>query len=553
MLEKILIFMVFLCPLIFFHELGHFFFARLFGVRVETFSIGFGPKLFRYMKNGTEYVLSLIPLGGYIKMFGDDPLNETPMSEEDKKYAFNHKSKWARFWIVFGGPLFNFILAYFIFVFLLLSGEKIPVAKFGQLGEDSILRSKGVQPADSIVRINNVAIQGITDFGFGENENIHSVGVKRGNDPQEISIALNIPFKTFMEDFIKHPPHFRKPIMVDIRGNRYGLTFVQGKMAWDHSLEEMNAKAGGFDKAYLYRFIEVGGVNKTNADAETDTGAAGTGSGLKEGEYLVNYKVEKVIDLKGMKPNELFATIAKEGFYVHDLQVAKLAEGSAAEKAGLRANDIVVAVDSTPVYGFESLRNYLTKLGKAEAGAPISMVVKYYRNTTLSEATVYPDLTTEDGVKAYKLGVYSSNEFVPMSFVLSEPKGFIDALGIGFYRTWDALEKTVSGVKKLIFREVSFKNVGGPIAIGKVASDSYEVGLSYFFKIMAFISVNLSVINLFPIPVLDGGHIMFIIFEIFNRGPLSRKKLEMAQRFGLSLLLLLIFAAIFNDITRLLR
>ncbi len=115
MLEKILIFVLFLCPLIFFHELGHFFFARLFGVRVEVFSIGFGPKIFKYMKNGTQYAISIIPLGGYVKMFGDDPFSEVQLTDEEKKVAFNHKSKMARFWIVFGGPLANLLLAYSFF------------------------------------------------------------------------------------------------------------------------------------------------------------------------------------------------------------------------------------------------------------------------------------------------------------------------------------------------------------------------------------------------------------------------------------------------------
>ena len=133
MFEKILIFIIFLGPLIFFHELGHFFFARLFGVRVEVFSIGFGPKLLKFVKNGTEYAISLIPLGGYVKMFGDDPFSEQQLSDEEKKVAFNYKSKWARFWIVFGGPLANLILAYFLYLGLMTIGEKVPETKIGSI------------------------------------------------------------------------------------------------------------------------------------------------------------------------------------------------------------------------------------------------------------------------------------------------------------------------------------------------------------------------------------------------------------------------------------
>ena len=122
----IIIFFIVLGVLVFVHELGHFFFARLFGVRVEVFSIGFGPKIFKHVRNGTEYAISIIPLGGYVKMFGDDPFSETVLTEEEKSVAFNHKTKWARFWIVFGGPLANLILAYCLYVGLLAGGEKVP-------------------------------------------------------------------------------------------------------------------------------------------------------------------------------------------------------------------------------------------------------------------------------------------------------------------------------------------------------------------------------------------------------------------------------------------
>ncbi len=113
--------------------------------------------------------------------------------------------------------------------------------------------------------------------------------------------------------------------------------------------------------------------------------------------------------------------------------------------------------------------------------------------------------------------------------------------------------KTFLGYKKLITREVSLDNIGGPLAIGKVASDSFNISLSMFFRLMAFISINLGVINLFPIPVLDGGHIVFLIIESLNGGPLSRRKLEFAQRIGVSVLFLLIFIALFNDVTRLFK
>ena len=164
---------------------------------------------------------------------------------------------------------------------------------------------------------------------------------------------------------------------------------------------------------------------------------------------------------------------------------------------------------------------------------------------------ITPDVQDIKGKKVKLIGVYSSGEWNPPKFVETESKGIFGSFPIAYDRTVDSIVKTFVGFKKLITSEVSIKNIGGPISIGKSAADSFQTSLSYFFQIMALISVNLGVINLFPIPVLDGGHIMFIIMEIVNRGPLSRRKMEIAQQFGLSLLLLLTVAALYNDFSRL--
>src|SRR5690606_3251691 len=189
MLEKILIFVIFLGPLIFFHELGHFFFARLFGVRVEVFSIGFGPKILKYFHKGTEYAISIIPLGGYVKMFGDDPFAETPLTEEEKKVAFNHKSKFARFWIVFGGPLANLILAYFLYVGLLAGGEKVPETKVGVVTEKSVLYEKGLKTGDVLVGINNDKVTSFDDLNIS-GSTVEKITVRRNE--AEVNLPINM-------------------------------------------------------------------------------------------------------------------------------------------------------------------------------------------------------------------------------------------------------------------------------------------------------------------------------------------------------------------------
>ena len=184
-LEKIAIFMMFLGPLVFFHEGGHFLFARLAGVRVEVFSIGFGPKLFKKKWGDTVYALSLIPLGGYVKMFGDDPLSEVELTEDEKKVAFTHKTKWAKFWIVFGGPLANFILAFVIYFCLVMIGEKVPQTKFGVVKSASILFEKGVRTGDLLLKVNEQEITSFDDLNLIDSK-VKTIEILRANEKKSI-------------------------------------------------------------------------------------------------------------------------------------------------------------------------------------------------------------------------------------------------------------------------------------------------------------------------------------------------------------------------------
>jgi regulator of sigma E protease len=218
--------------------------------------------------------------------------------------------------------------------------------------------------------------------------------------------------------------------------------------------------------------------------------------------------------------------------------------GSPADKVGIKSDDVFATLEGQKVYSFEELRTKLQNIAKA------SVEVEVYSKGELKKYTVTPETSMQDGKSVKLLGVYSFVEVLKTNFVLTKSKGFFSSVSVAVTRTWDSMKKTVDGFVKLLTNQVSLKSIGGPLAIGKVAHDSFNTSLSYFFQLMALISVNLGVINLFPIPVLDGGHIMFIVLEIVNRGPLSRRKMEIAQQVGLSVLLMLMVGAIFNDVTR---
>jgi regulator of sigma E protease len=519
MLSKIAIFILFLGPLVFFHELGHFLFARLFGVRVEVFSIGFGPKILKFKKGFTQYAVSLIPLGGYVKMFGDDPLAKDEMPEAQKKYSFVHKSKMARFWIVFGGPLANFILAYCIFFTLFMTGEKVPEIKIGAVTEKAEFYKIGIRSGDVIKKVNGITVTSPGDIILETDGNIRSLTLVRSGE--DVQVNMDMTADSFFEKMSEHPPLLVQPIVKSKDGRTVAISKYEGKVDWTTSLDEMTVSASN-NKLFLH---ELSKLEQKGMTAEID---------------LTKKPTEIIVDDKLSFSQALRA----QGLFPIDLVVRSISTKSAADKAGVKQGDIISKVDGLEVYSFESLRRLIQTVDNR------AVEVELIRDGNIIKLPVTPEVKKISGQTVKLIGIYSAGMYVKGKYVNTEPLPLGQAVVRSWNRTIQTVYKTIEGFKKLVMAETSLKNIGGPIAIGKVASDSFNTSLSYFFQLMALISVNLGVINLFPIPVLDGGHIVFIILEVLNGGPLSRRKLEIAQQFGLSLLLLLMVGALFNDFTR---
>ena len=513
MFEKILIFILFLGPLVFFHELGHFLFARLFGVRVEVFSIGFGPKLLKWKWGETQYAISLIPLGGYVKMFGDDPLNKDQIPLEDRKFSFTHKGKMARFWIVMGGPLANFIMAFVIFFFLLIGGEKVPQIKIGKLETVSVLYQKGLRTGDVVSAVNGKSVSGPSDIALEGGEGIQTLSVVRGDET--IDVQLGLGGEEFFEEYAKYPPFFRKPILVDEQGVTWGL-MIKGKSPdLTLSLDDL--------EAFLPNQLTLFTLNKVDDE----------------------FVVAENLELKDLGSFNNLTEVFSLSYRALDLAVDKTADKSAAALAGIQSGDVIISLNNKEVFAFDDLKRTLQE--STEEKAQIGL----WRSGEVVSLELIPEVKEVEGFKMKLIGVYSAGEYVAPTYTTSKPKGFFESIGGSFVRTWDSIVKTVEGFGLLLSGQVSLKSIGGPLAIGKVAHDSFKTSMTYFFQLMALISVNLGVINLFPIPVLDGGHILFIFIELINRGPLSRRKMEIAQQVGLSVLLMLMIGAIFNDFSRL--
>ena len=338
--------------LIFVHELGHFLTAKLLGVKVEIFSLGFPPKLISKQVGETDYRLSVVPLGGYVKLLGENPNDEVP--PELMHRSFLHRPLWQRAAVVLAGPAFNFIFAFLA----------------------------------------------------------------------------------------------------------------------------------------------------------------------------------------------LFAVFATTGLPYVPTDVGRIIQDSPAERAGLKTGDLIVAVDGTPVKRWEELSSQIRQHG----GQPLDLAVQ--RDGRELDIKVTPERRESENlfgqkIMAYQIGVASSERLV------SEHVGPVQALGEGMSYSLRIAALTLQSIYKLITREISVDTLGGPIMIAQVAGKQAEMGLSYLINFMAVLSVNLTLLNLLPIPVLDGGHLLFLFLEAVRGKPLAVKHREMAQAVGMMLILTLMVFVFYHDIMRL--
>ncbi|MCC6848353.1 MAG: RIP metalloprotease RseP [Deltaproteobacteria bacterium] len=350
---NILIAILILGLLIFVHELGHFAVAKWSGVTVLRFSLGFGPRLLAWRRGVTEYAVSAVPLGGYVKMLGDDPEDEVPAA--DAASAFSQQSLGTRAAIVVAGPLMNLVTA---------------------------------------------------------------------------AVAFSLVFALY------------------------------------------------------------------GAGTPTDTA-----------------------------------------------KIGGVMEGMAAQKAGLRRGDLVTAVDGKPIAGWDALSQAV----RASGGKPLSLEVRR-EDGTAETLTAVPEEQPEKSIfgeetgKAYLIGIERYVEVAPVSLG--------NAIGLGVYETYFWVKMTLLSVVKIFQGSVSARDLGGPILIVQAAGQQAERGLDYLIRFLGLISVNLGVLNLLPVPVLDGGHLLFFAFEAIRGRPLASRQREMAQQFGLFLLLALMVFVFYNDISR---
>lgn len=431
-MSTILNFLFILGVLIFVHELGHFLVARWYGVRVLTFSLGFGPKILKVTRGGTEYCISLIPLGGYVKMAGETVADEREGAPDE----FLSKSKWIRFQVYLAGPAMNVLLAIAVYIGVMSQGANVPVyvsqpAVIGSVQPNSPAEQAGIRAGDRIVAINGREI------------------------PHWDALSLAVL------------PKARQEISVELEreGQRQTINVIP--------------------------------------------------------ESVDRYEMGSLGVLPVLRP-----------------EVLEVPPGRPAHAAGLQVGDVIVAVDGQKSPSREELVGVFKKSPGRE------VVLEVERGPETLRLPVTPDGPEGSAMIGATISTY---EVTP-----TDPT-FFEAIPLGITHTWDTTKLIVSQLKGLFSGETKMGQLMGPIGIADLSGAAAQLGWIARLNLMAMISLNLALLNLLPVPVLDGGQMAILALEGAARRDFSVKLKERFAMVGAALIVALMVTAIYNDIARLMR
>lgn len=545
--------------LIFVHELGHFLVAKYFKVRVEVFSLGFGPKIFKFKRGDTVYAISAIPLGGYVKMFGDDPTAD--VDSDQRSQSFIHKPVSQRIAIVLAGPLMNFFFAIVLFMGIAFIGEPTLSPVIGDLPQSSAAYAAGFRSGDNIVAVNG---KPITTW-----DELQKTVEQHGDVPVRFELQRADGTKETIQTAPKLATNKNVLSWDRTVGEIEGLTFSSRASVVGVADPASVAGAAGLRTGDIITAIDGTKITKwreltqeiakhTSRDSihfTVERGNFDEHAANKEPTTL-DVTVPVNATAKGKEGTEALAAL---GIEFPELYLAGLEKDSPAAKAGLQMGDRIVSIDGQQVNSFEQvatiIRSAGDKLAPESTKAPtLSLVVK--RDGDEKQVAVAPNMRQRMSPQGkeerrFEIGIRPMMvEAMPQTFKWSTTSPIV-ALERGFTQTLKWTNMTVLSFVRLFQAEVSAKNIGGFLSIGQMAKKSWQIGPSQFLMAMAIISINLFILNLLPVPVLDGGHLVFYTIEAIKGAPLSMRKMEIAQQVGLVLLLGLMVFALFNDVTRL--
>ncbi len=537
--------------LIFVHELGHFVAAKALGVKVLKFSIGFGPRIAGFRRRGTEYLVSALPLGGYVKMAGDDPGEEVP--PEDRGHGFLEQPPWKRLVIAFAGPAANLVFPVAIYFALGLSqnGSMVAGPTLGTVFPGSAAAVAGLRPGDKVLAVTLPGGREVPVRYFAELRQLVAprpgdrleFAVERGGERVAVPVVPAAekdvsPLETTIRGVIGVTPAFPAAVVAPALPGAAG------------PLEpfDLVVRAGGEPVRNLGELERIVG---RAACAPVDLEVVRERAVVLPGAPLSSYRTVKLAGVPTCADGRRAIAAADPNISTF---VADVTPGSPASQAGLRRGDAITAVNGRPVRSFREL-NLLAP--EFLAGKPVELVLAGGRSVEIVPVEQeYVDELTREVRTRVALG------FFPEQRALVQPRALVaqevplsigpgEALGIAVERLAEVVRLTALGIARIVQGDISFKTVGGPIMLFSIAAQAAQEGWESFLFKMALISVNLGLMNLLPIPVLDGGHIGATLVEVVTRRPLSLRAREIANLVGILLLVSLMIFVFKNDIVRL--
>jgi regulator of sigma E protease len=435
--------------LVVFHEFGHYWVARRCGVKVLRFSLGFGNVIYskRFANSDTEWVISSVPLGGYVKMVDE---REEDVAPEDLPYAFNRKPVLQRMAIVVAGPLANFLLAIVLYWGLFVHGVPGLKPKLGDVPLGTPAAIAQMQTGETILSINGEPVPSWQELHW---------------------VLLELALK-------------RGEVKIDAQN------------------------AGGMPLIHL---LDMNGLEAKDLD----------------GDFL---------DKLGL---HLYQPVVLP-------VIGDVVEGSVAQRAGLQKGDHILRANGAAMQRWMDVVDVI----RAHPGQAVQLDVQ--RGTSVLQITVVPQAVAESGKTAGKIGAGPKVDEAAWQAMFTEVSyGPLDALTQSLRKTWETSVISLEMMGKMVMGEVSMKNLGGPITIADYAGQSAKMGVVAYLSFLALISISLGVLNLLPVPLLDGGHLLYYVAELLKGSPASELAWEIGQKIGIALLGTLMVFAIYNDINRL--